>query len=350
MTASTTRHAVLELSPAARSLAGRRRLVVAGLLVITVVAGVVSIGLGAEHLGVNRVLVTLAGHGTPTEELIIHQFRLPRIVAGACVGAGLAAAGALLQAVTRNPLASPAIVGINGGAGFGAVIMLSFAPVAATWSTPAGAFAGAVAAGAVVYWLSRRDGVVNPGRLALVGVAIGGLFLAAIQLVLVYTVFTGDIEVALRWLVGSLWNTSWQNVWQIVPFTAVLLPMAWLLSGQLDLLGLGDEVPRALGARLETLKLSVLAVAIGLAASAVAVGGTIAFVGLIAPHMCRRLVGPGHRLLLPATALSGALLVLVADAVGRTVLAPLDIPVGLFTAIIGAPYFLVQIRRGLGRA
>jgi len=350
MTTTTRAPARLEPAPAARSLARRRRLTVVGLLVVTVVVGVVSIGFGAEHLGVNRVLVALMGHGTVSEELIVRQFRLPRIIAGACVGASLAVSGVLLQAVTRNPIASPAVVGINGGAGFGAVLMVSYAGATASWSTPAGAFVGAVATGTAVYLLSRRHGVVNPGRLALVGVAIGGLAMAAIQLVLVLTVFTGDIDIALRWLIGSLWNTSWMNVWQVLPFTVVLLPVAWLLAGQLDLLGLGEDVPRALGARLETLKLVVLAVAVSLAASAVAVGGTIAFVGLVSPHICRRLVGPGHRLLVPAAALSGALLVLVADAAGRSLLPPLEIPVGLFTAVIGAPYFLTQLRRGLGRA
>lgn len=320
-----------------------------GLLVATVVFGVISIGLGAEHLGVNRVILALIGRGTTSEELIVGQLRLPRIIAGACAGASLAVSGVLLQAVTRNPIASPAVVGINGGAGLGAVIMVSYTATAASWSTPVGAFVGALATGAIVYLLSRRNREVNPGRLALVGVAIGGMAMAAIQLVLVLTVFTGDIDVALRWLIGSLWNTSWTNVWQVLPFTAAGVPLAWLLAGQLDLLGLGDDVPRALGSRLETLKLVVLAVAIGLAASAVAVGGTIAFVGLIAPHVCRRLVGPGHRLLVPATALSGALLVLLADAAGRSLLPPTDIPVGLFTVVIGAPYFLFQLRRGLGR-
>ena len=340
----------LEPSRPARLLARRRRAIVIGLFVATLAVGIVSVGLGAVDIGVDRVLAALVGHGTFSEQRIIVEFRLPRIVVGACVGAGLAVSGVLLQALTRNPLASPAVVGINGGAGLGAIVVLSFAHnLASSWSAPAGAFAGALLVGTVVYLLSRRGGVVNPGRLALIGVATSGLAQAGIQLVLVLTVFTGDIQVALRWLLGSLWDRSWDNVWQILPFTAVLLPLAWLLAEQLDVLGLGDDVPRALGAHLEVLKAGVLVIAVALAASAVAVAGTVAFVGLIAPHMCRRLVGPGHRALVPAAALSGALLILVADSIGRILLPPLEIPVGLLVAVIGAPYFLVQLRRGLAR-
>lgn len=340
----------VELTRAERVAARRRRAVISGLLLATCAVGVVSIGLGAVDIGVGRVVAALFGYGTFAEQRIVVVFRLPRIVVGACMGSGLAVSGLLLQALTRNPLASPAVVGINGGAGLGAIVVLSFAhDVAASWSAPAGAFVGAVVVGAIVYTLSRRGGVVNPGRLALIGVATGGLAMAGIQLVLVLTVFTGDIQIALRWLLGSLWDRSWQNVWQVLPFTVVLIPLSWLLAEQLDLLGLGEDVPRALGARLEWLRAGVLGIAVALAASAVAVAGTVAFVGLIAPHMCRRLVGPGHRALVPATALFGALLILVADTVGRILLPPAEIPVGLLVAVIGAPYFLIQLRRGLAR-
>lgn len=338
-------------SASERALARRRWWIVTGLLVAVVVVAVVSIGVGAVPIPVSRVIGVLVGGGTSSDRLIVADFRLPRILCGLFVGAALAVAGTLLQAITRNPLASPAVIGINGGAGLGAVVVISFTPNStASWATPVGAFAGAIVTGSVVYALSRRNGIVNPGRLALVGVAVGGLTMAGVQMVLVLTVFTGDIQIALRWLVGSLWSRSWSNVWQVTPFVVLLVPLAFLLARKLDLLGLGDDVPRGLGARVEALRLGILAVAIALAASAVAVGGTIAFVGLIAPHLCRRIVGPAHRLLIPATALVGALLVLIADAVGRALLPPLEIPAGLFVAIIGAPYFFVQLRRGLGRS
>lgn len=341
----------LDHSPSERRLAWRRRAIVLLMGIAVVVLGVLSIGVGSIEISPLRVVLALVGQGSRADELIILNFRLPRIVLSICVGAALAVSGTVLQALTRNPLAAPEVVGINGGAGLGAIVMISWAPaVLAGWLVPGGAFAGAAITGAIVYFLSRRQGVVSPGRLALIGVATSGLALAGIQLVLVMTVFTGDIQIALQWLVGSLWAASWDNVWGLLPITAVLLPLAWLMAEQLDLFGLGDDVPRTLGARLEALKLIALAMAVILAASAVSVAGTITFVGLLAPHICRRLVGPCHRILVPATAVGGALLVLAADTVGRILIAPFELPVGLCVAVLGAPYFLLQLRRrGLGR-
>ncbi len=333
--------------------AARRRagFVLVCLLLLVLAALVVSLAAGTFWIGFDRVVAALTGNGTVFEQRVVFEFRLPRVILALCVGSGLAVAGTLLQAVTRNPLASPEVVGVTGGAGLAALIIVSYvSTTAVVWAAPAAAFVGAAAAGGVVYLLSRSDGILNPGRLALIGVAVGGLATAGIQLVLVFTVYHGDPQLALRWLIGSLWSRSWTNVEQLAPFSVTLLPVAWLISGQLDLLGLGDDVPRALGSRLELLKACVLALALMLAGSAVAVAGTIAFVGLLAPHMCRRLVGPQHVLLVPGAALIGALLLLVADLLGRLVLSPLELPAGLFTALLGAPYFLIQLRRGLGRA
>ncbi|WP_406056930.1 FecCD family ABC transporter permease [Kribbella sp. NBC_00889] len=339
---------VLPSATILRRVGYRRRLIVVGLLALVVVASVISIGIGAVQIDLSRILRALTGTGTIADHRIVIGFRLPRILVGLCVGAGLAVSGVILQAVTRNPLASPAVIGVNGGAGLAALLVLSFSSsAAAIWQVPAAAFAGAAVAGGTTYLLSRRDGIVNPGRLALIGVAFGGLSLALIQLIIVTTSFTGDVQAALRWLTGSLWGRTWIHVEQVAPWTLVLIPLAWFLADQLNLLGLGDDVPRALGSRLEALKLGLLAIAVALAGSAVAVGGTIAFVGLLAPHLCRRLVGPGHRLLIPASACIGALLVVVADALGRAILPPAEIPVGLFTAVLGAPYFLLQLRKGL---
>ncbi|MGH2603687.1 MAG: FecCD family ABC transporter permease, partial [Dehalococcoidia bacterium] len=142
---------------------------------------------------------------------------------------------------------------------------------------------------------------------------------------------------------------TWEHVLQVAPVALLLLPLAWLCAAQLNLLGLGDDVPRTLGSRLELVKFGLLGIAVVLAGAAVAVGGTIAFVGLLAPHVCRKLVGPGHWSLVPAAGLVGALLVVLADTLGRAILPPTEIPVGLFTALLGAPYFLLQIRRGIAR-
>jgi iron complex transport system permease protein len=334
---------------AALAAAQRRRVAVLGeLLVVLAVVLVLSIGVGAVWIDPARVVRSLVGAGTAVDQKIIVGLRLPRVLAAVLIGAALAVSGVLLQAITRNSLASPSVVGVNGGAGLGALAVLSLAPGAtANTAVPLAAFAGAAVAGGAAYLLSRRQGIVNPGRLALIGVAIGGLTMALIQLIIVLTLMQGDVQASLRWLTGSLWGRTWDNVLQLTPWVAVGLPAAWILASATDILGLGDDVPRSLGSRLEALKLGLLVIAIGLAGSAVAVGGSIAFIGLVAPHVCRRLVGPGHRTLIPAAALVGAALVLAADTLGRAIVPPTEIPVGLFTALIGAPYFLLQIRRGI---
>ena len=227
----------ITLTPAAsaqqiiRRVARRRRSTLLVVAILVVIAAITSIGVGAVAISPGRVVNALLGHGTYGDHLIVTQFRLPRVLVGLCVGASLAVSGVILQAVTRNPLAEPSIVGINGGAGLGAILVLSFVHGAlASWLVPTAAFAGAALAGGSTYLLARRAGIVNPGRLALMGVAFGGLALALIQLVIVYTVFTGDIQVALQWLTGSLWDRSWTNILQVAPFTLLLLPLTLLLS------------------------------------------------------------------------------------------------------------------------
>jgi iron complex transport system permease protein len=261
-------------------------------------------------------------------------------------GAGLAVSGVLLQAVTRNPLAAPSIVGINGGAVLGAVVVLFLLPSTPPGAVPAAALVGGIAAGTTVYALARRGGSIAPGRLALVGMAVGTLCIALVQLLIVRFLNSGDYQTALTWLVGSLWGRSWDDAALLAPWSIVLLPAAWLFADHLDLLALGDDVARGLGSRLETLRAGLLGIAVGLAASAVSAAGAVAFIGLIAPHVARRLIGPRHRPLIPAAGLLGALLVLLSDALGRAVFPPQEISFGLVTALIGAPYFIYLLRRG----
>jgi ABC-type Fe3+-siderophore transport system permease subunit len=316
------------------------------LALLLAVAVVVSAGVGAVAVPPDHVLAVLLGAGEEIERRIIVEFRLPRIVIAVLAGAALSVSGTILQGVTRNPLASPAVLGINGGAGFAAVVVIFLMPAAPDTAISLAAVVGAAAAGGATYLFSRKDGVVAPVRIALIGIAVGALAIALIQLLIIRFILLGDFQVALRWLVGSLWSRSWTHVAQLLPWAAVLLPAAWLMADRLDVLALGDDVARSLGSRLETLRGLLIALAVGAAASAVAIVGTIAFVGLIAPHVARALVGPRHRALIPAAALLGALLVIVADAAGRTLWAPAEVPAGLLAALIGAPYFLYLLREG----
>lgn len=318
---------------------------IVGLLALLAACAVVSLGIGAVQVDPLSILLALLGMEMEGPASVVIGFRLPRIVIGALAGAGLAVSGVLLQGVTRNPLAAPSIVGINGGAALGAVMVLFLLPTAPAGSIPLAALVGGVVTGATAYLLSRKGGVVAPGRLALVGLAIGALALALVQLLIVRFLFAGDYQTALTWLVGSLWGRSWEHVGQIAPWSLLLLPAAWLFADHLDLLGLGDDVARGLGSRLETLRAGLLAIAVGLAASAVAAAGAVAFVGLIAPHLARMLVGAQHRALIPTAALLGATLVLVSDSTGRGLFPPTEIPFGLITALIGSPYFVYLLRR-----
>jgi ferric citrate transport system permease protein len=316
------------------------------LLILVGLAVIASLAVGAIRVDPLSIVLTLLGQETERAAQVAVLFRLPRIVVGGLAGAGLAVSGVLLQAVTRNPLAAPSIVGINGGAVLGAVVVLFLLPNAPPGSTPGAALLGGVAAGTAVYALSRRGGGIAPGRLALVGVATGTFCIAIVQLLIVRFLQGGDYQTALTWLVGSLWGRSWEDAALLAPWSLVLLPAAWLLADHLDLLALGDDVARGLGSRLETLRGGLLAIAVGLAASAVSAAGAVAFIGLIAPHVGRMLIGPRHRVLIPAAGLLGALLVLLSDALGRALFPPQEISFGLVTALIGAPYFVYLLRRG----
>lgn len=321
-------------------------LVVVTLALVTAAVAVLSAGLGAVTIAPERVVDVFGGGGTALERRVIMDFRLPRIAIAGLAGASLAIAGTILQAVTRNPLASPSVLGVNGGAGLAAAIVIFLVPAAQDTTISLAAIAGAAASGGTTYLLSRRDGVVAPVRIALIGIAVGALALALIQLLIVRFILLGDFQVALRWLTGSIWARGWGHLLQLLPWAVAILPAAWLMADRLDVLVLGDDLARSLGSRVETLRGVLIAMAVAAAASAVAVVGTIAFVGLIAPHLGRGLVGPRHRALIPAAGLVGALLLMAADAIGRTIWAPAEVPAGLVTALIGAPYFLWLLREG----
>jgi ferric hydroxamate transport system permease protein len=304
-------------------------------LFVAFAAGVM---LGDTVLRPDQVGAALTRNGTPLLERIIFELRLPRLLVALLAGAALAVSGLLIQGVVRNSLAGPEIVGVTSGAGLGAltaIVLLPFAPIEVV---PIAAFVGAVATFSVVYAAAWQASGISPARLALVGIAISALCLAAINLLVVMAQVR--VAQALVWIAGSTYARGWEEVVRLVAWPVVLLPVAWLVARWLDLLALGDDVARGLGVRLEAARGTLLAVALALAASAVATVGTIGFVGLIAPHAARILVGGQHRKLVPVTALLGATLVVAADTVGRSLVPPREIPSGLVTALVGTPYFV----------
>ncbi|MEV8375060.1 iron ABC transporter permease [Kribbella sp. NPDC056861] len=269
--------------------------------------------------------------------------RFPRVLSAVLCGAALAIAGATVQAVCRNPLAEPGILGIEGGAGVGAIVVLMVVPTAGIWLLSGVAAAAALATFALVYLVSWRGGL-SSDRLVLIGVGVSSATTAVITFVIVYT-NPWNVSLAMTWLSGSTYGRTLPQLIPVAIALVVLTPVIVLARRELDLLALDDDVPRILGVRLERTRLIALAGAALMTAAAVSAIGVVGFVGLVAPHAARALVGGRHARLLPVAALLGAVLVSVADSLGRTLLAPAQIPAGLLTAMIGAPYFVYLLWR-----
>ena len=308
---------------------------------------ILGLGLGGVWIPPERVVQALWGEGTAQELLIVNSFRLPRIITGFLVGAALAISGVMLQAIVRNPLASPEAAGMVGGASVAAVGFLTFTPGVSIHWLPLPAFAGALLATLFVYLLAWKRGV-SPMILILIGI---GISMAARGLTMIF-IAMGDIysaSQAVIWLTGSLYGSSWQTVWILFPWLAVFLPLTFYWSRDLNVLQLGESVGAAVGCPVQRKIILLVITSAALSGSAVAFAGAIGFVGLIAPHMTRMLVGPSHERLIPAAAISGGVLVMSADLLARTGIPPYDLPAGLFTAAVGAPFFLYLLHRNYGR-
>lgn len=309
-------------------------------------AGVVAnVGVGEYPIPPLDVIRALFGveSGDGNYGFIVNVLRLPRALAAVLVGAALAVSGAILQGLTRNDLAAPDIVGINAGAGLAAVTLIVVFPSVSAAYLPPAAFGGAFAVALLLYALAWR-GSSSPTRLVLIGV---GLSSVATALTLFMITF-GEIyqaSQALVWLTGSVYGRSWEQVVTLLPWLMVFLPLAFFRFRHLNALNLGDGVAKGLGSRVEVERGLLALASVALAASAVATAGTIAFVGLMAPHIARRLVGPAHGGLLPVCAMTGGAMVVLADLVGRTLFAPTEIPCGIVTAVVGAPFFLYLLYR-----
>lgn len=321
----------------------RTSLYLIGLTLLMVLLGVVALGLGTVPVPVLEVFHSFTGQAEELYSRIVLELRLPRILTAALTGAMFAASGTLLQGVIRNPLAAPDVIGVNAGAALAAVLVLLVLPASPSWLLPWGAFAGAWVGFALTYLLSRMNGQVSPNRLALVGIAVGAALGSAEQLILVRA--PDGVGQALTFLSGTIYGADYIRFYRLLPWAAVLLPLTLLLSRYANLLNLGDDNAISLGVRLERMRLVLLTVAVGLAAAAVTGAGLLGFVGLVAPHMARLMVGPQHQNSLPVSMLLGALLVIGADTLGRSILPPIEIPAGLLTTLIGAPYFLYLLKK-----
>ena len=299
--------------------------------------------LGLIGIRVDLPLDAVAGPSHPQGDAALWQVRFPRIVLGVLVGAALATAGALMQGVFGNPLAEPAIIGVSPGAAVGASLAIVFG-LGGSWAVPIAAFLAALMTTLLVYFLARSGGRTESVTLILTGVAMTAIASAIIAFNTFIASPTAREQIVF-WQLGSLNGARWQAVGVVAPFVVVGCVIALLLARRLDLLSLGDRSARHLGVHVERLRIVSIVVIALLVGSGVAFAGVIAFVGLVVPHLVRLVAGPGHRLLLPASALGGALLLTLADRVARTAVPFADLPLGMLTSIVGGPFFLWLMRR-----
>ena len=320
-------------------------LVLAAGLLVALVAGVL---LGAVRIPLADLLSAVRHPGSqPLVSTLVLGLRLPRVVLAALVGAALAGAGVLYQALFRNPLADPYILGVSSGAGLATVLVLAATVHATTLRyglVPIASFAGALLTMLLVVRLASVGGRLDTTSLLLAGVAVSYTFAALMSFVMLTV--RESLTTVVYWTMGGLTGASWGYVAMILPMFVVGAAVPFAFSRELNLMLLGDERAGQLGVPVERFKLLALGIGSLLTAAAVAVAGLIGFVGLMVPHMVRLVLGPDHRLLLPASLLTGGIVLVLADLIARTVLAPAEIPVGIVTAILGGPFFVWLLVKG----
>ncbi len=322
----------------------KRRITLLVIFAVLACAGfILSVMKGSVEVPAGEIWQAVLGTLSGMHEQIVWNIRLPRTIVAALVGVNLAVSGAILQAIMKNPLADPHIIGISSGAGLMGILVMLVFPKYEYLVTPA-AFVGAMGAAVCIYFLAWKNGI-RPIRIILAGVAVSAFLGAGISALMIF--YSDRVHGALMWMVGGLAARSWPQVDMIWPYTLGGVLLAMLAARHLNILQLGDEVAKGLGLRVELTRLSLTAVAAMLAASAVSVVGLLGFVGLIVPHAARLLIGTDYRYLLPATALLGAAVVTFSDTFARVAFAPVELPVGILMAVLGAPFFLFLLRREL---
>lgn len=309
-------------------------------------AGLWALTVGPAGLGVREAWLALTAPGSgslpPLQEAIVRDLRLPRVLTAAAVGAGLALSGAVIQALTRNPLADPYLLGLSSGASLGAVSVLL---LGAAVVLPVAAFAGAMLAMAATLTLAGALGSITPTRTVLAGLAVSSLAAAAASFVVFWTAQGDSYREVLGWLMGSLAGATWSSTGIALPALAVVGIPLMFCGRLLDAFSFGDTAASALGVPVPAVRWTLLGATALLTGAMVSVSGSIGFVGLVLPHAVRMLAGPSHRALLPLSALAGALFLVLADTAARTVFDPREIPVGIVTALIGAPFFILLLLR-----
>ncbi|PAL11454.1 iron ABC transporter permease [Peribacillus simplex] len=317
-------------------------------ILMSIVAVLISLNTGTLRISPLKVIQTLFGYGDFKSSTVLFDYRMPRILITMLAGVGLGISGAILQGLSRNPLADPGILGLHAGASFGLIIFVTYfhsLDEKASILIPLFTFSGGVLTAFLIVLLAfdRYKGI-PPIRLILVGIAISAGF-SAITLFLSLRLDEETYSFASRWLVGNVWGRDWIHVIALFPWILILAPYAWFQSNTLNVLSLGDDVAAGLGASIQKQRLLMLVTAVGLSCASVAMAGGIGFIGLVAPHLARRLVGPMYQHFLPVAGLIGLIILVLADTIGRSIFQPNAIPAGIVVAAIGAPYFLYLLTK-----
>ena len=307
-----------------------------------IAAFLISSSIGALKISIADVLRAIFIEKEGLNRNIIWKIRVPRTLVAGAVGICLSLSGGILQGVMRNPLASPNIIGVSSGAGLAATITLVLVPSYEYLLTPA-AFIGAFSTTLIIYFLSWKDGI-KPLRMVLSGIAISSFIGAIINTILIF--FPDRVQNTLGFTVGSLAARTWSHFNLLWPYALIGFIFTMIMSRKLNILMLGDEIARSLGLKIERTRMILIICASLLAASAVSIVGMLGFVGLIVPHIARIIIGSDYRYLFPASALLGASIIMICDTIARTIVEPIELPVGIIMAGIGAPFFLYLLRGG----
>lgn len=325
----------------------REVVVVSVLLGLVFVSVVFSLNAGYSRLPFSQIIQSLFGSADYETNMIIHKLRLPRILVGLLCGGGLGLSGCIFQSVTRNPLSDPGILGINAGAGIAVLVFMVFFPqlhVDSMIFMPLFAFVGGMLVALFLYAFAFRGGRLSSTYFLLAGIgAAAGIHSA--MLIMSTGLENSNFQMLSRWLVGSLWGTNWSHVFTLLPYLSILIPIVFSRARNMDVLILGNELAAGLGLRVERERRLLLFLAVGLSAACIAVCGGLSFVGLVSPHIAKRIIGARHRFILPASVFIGMLLCILSDAVGRVVIAPMELPVGVIVSVVSAPYFLYLLRK-----
>ncbi|MCM3029391.1 iron ABC transporter permease [Niallia taxi] len=319
----------------------KRIAVLVSLLLLLLIAIYAGLSFGAVSVSFKELWSVLASGGEGVYEKIVYNLRLPRVIVGLCVGACLAASGALLQGVMRNPLADPGIIGVSSGGGLFAIITMVIFPQY-SYLLPFIAFIGAFLTTVLIYMFAWDKGA-SPVKIILAGVAMNAVLGAIMNGVMV--LYSDRVQSVIGWLSGGLNGRSWYHVDIILPYTIIMLLVSLLAIKPVNILILGDDAAKLLGQNVELIRMLIILLASFLAGIAVSVAGLIGFVGLVVPHIIRLLIGEDYRFLLPFSIIGGAALVVIADTAARSLFDPIELPVGILLAALGGPFFIILLRR-----